>query len=786
MSSVIGVTAGGIDVKSIVEGLMSVERQPVDRLVTRQSTIKLQSDAIGRLRNSFETLRSVASSLVSGGLSRYSSNVSNTGAIQATLSSSAAAGSISFTVDRLATASGLRTASTVASNSTVVTTASSLAVSTTTTALGIGAASVGAGVVNGKYTLTVTQASAGASQTGGAAPLWPVAGGTLDLVVNGQPKQLALTGPYTTPAALVSALQTQLGADGTASLDAAGRLKITTAREGSLSSLEVTGGTAMTDLGFAPAGVSNGTNGTVRIGSNPPATVSSTAPGSSVAVDTGSGMLTFAMGGGLRVGSATVAVVSTGDRSLAAVAAAINGANVGASASAVKVSDGNWLLQLNSRTPGSNGALKLDASVFAGLGGLVETSVAQDAQISVGSGPGKYSITSSSNVFKDVMSGVTLTATAESTVPVTVSVSRDDNASAAAVEKFVGQVTSMLADIALQTRYDAATKKKSPLTSDAGVRSLATDIRAAVTSMVGSIGGGLASSAGITVERTGTLKFDRDKFMTALNADPAMMERLFGRGGTTSGSATFSSATDATIAGAYPVVITTAPTRATLVTPIDANAVAGKRIGVRIGTLTATYDVALGATDSQVAAGLNASLAAAGLKINAEATAGGVVLTASDFGATGSFESNLDVAGIGAWLPGTVGTDVVGTINGQAAIGAGNLLRLIDIGSDPSRGLELRIASGAVGSLGNVEYQPGIAARVVALATAAVGEGGVLTSSAKGYDSRFAAFTTQIQRFEDRLVIREAAYRRQWTSVQTMLSSMQNQQNWLSSQVNSL
>ena len=50
---IISFTAGGIDVESIVQGLMQVERQPITQLQTRQPTAQLQIDApVARLRTS--------------------------------------------------------------------------------------------------------------------------------------------------------------------------------------------------------------------------------------------------------------------------------------------------------------------------------------------------------------------------------------------------------------------------------------------------------------------------------------------------------------------------------------------------------------------------------------------------------------------------------------------------------------------------------------------------------------------------------------------------------------
>lgn len=794
MSNSISFTAAGLDVSSIVSGFITAERQPIDRLVTRQSAVKLQSDAVTRLRNNFESLRTAAANIVSGGITKFSSTVSNTSAVSASLSTSAAAGSISFTVDRLARSHGIRSASSVASSTAVVTTASSLALSTTTTKLGLGSASVGAGVAAGKYVVEVTQATVGAVKSGatalgGSTTISTGVNDAVDVTIDGVARTLTLAAGTYSSADLATAVQSAITATGggaSTSLDGTGRLRLTTTHEGSAATVQVTGGSALAALGLTvDATAIAGTDGSVKIGSNAATTVTSAGIGGTFAVATGTGDLTFDVGGGLRTGSATVAVVSTGDRSLGAVAAAINSANVGATASSVKVSDGNWLLQVNSKSTGVNGTVALDDSVFAGVGGLIETSAAQDARITVGSGPGAYSVSSQSNVFSEVMPGVSLTALAESASAVTVSVGMNESATADAVNSLVTSINSVIADINLQTKYDPKTKKASPLSGDAGIRRLAEQVRGAVTALVGDTTNGLASTIGIDLQRDGTLKFDRAEFTAAMAADPAVVERLFARGGSSTNGASFAKAADKTVAGTYGVEVTTAATRATTGDILIGGSPLGQRIGVRIGTVVATYDAAPGATANDIVVGLNAAMASAGLKVNAEASGGGVRLTAVGYGGAGSFETNTDVAGAGTWGANT-GTDVVGTIDGKAAVGVGQRLRLLDTDTSPARGLEVDVAEGQTGTLGPVSYSPGVAARLVNLVATATSEGGTLTSSAKTYEARSTAFNEQITRYEDRLAVKEASYRRQWTAVQNLLNNMQNQQSWLTSQISSM
>jgi len=335
----------------------------------------------------------------------------------------------------------------------------------------------------------------------------------------------------------------------------------------------------------------------------------------------------------------------------------------------------------------------------------------------------------------------------------------------------------------MQTSYNAKTNTSSPLSGDSTFRQMANQLRSAVTSLVGSGTGSAPGSAGISLKRDGTLAFDRAKFMTALDADPASVARLFSRGGTSVAGASWAAASDKTVAGSYDVVVSTAPTRATTGDVLVGGSIAGQMIGVTFGSTTATYQAAAGASPSDIAAGLNNALAQAGLKINAEVSGGGVRLTSVAYGAAASFQTDLDVGGPGSAVTPNNGTDVAGTIDGRTAVGIGNRLSLLDGDTSLARGLGIDISEGASGALGAIEYQPGIAARIVSLATALTSTTGRLTTAATAYEARSKVFNDQITRFELRMTFKEAQYRRQWTAVQSSLSNLQNQGTWLASQI---
>jgi flagellar hook-associated protein 2 len=207
-----------------------------------------------------------------------------------------------------------------------------------------------------------------------------------------------------------------------------------------------------------------------------------------------------------------------------------------------------------------------------------------------------------------------------------------------------------------------------------------------------------------------------------------------------------------------------------------------RQIAVRAGATTVTYDVAAGASAADIAAGLRERLAAADLDITAEVDAGGVRLRAVAYGAAASFEYDLDHAGAPAWSAAT-GTDVVGTIDGVAAIGQGQRLRLLDLSTSSAKGIEIDVPEGVTGAIGSLTYSPGIAQRLTTLAARMTGTDGSLTTTADGYQRRVDGFNDQIARFEDRLERTRSNLVRQWSAIQSVLQGLQSQGSWLDSQL---
>lgn len=231
----------------------------------------------------------------------------------------------------------------------------------------------------------------------------------------------------------------------------------------------------------------------------------------------------------LTKGSAAAVEINTGDGSLGAVVSAINKVGAGVTASAVQTTTGEYRLHLASTTTGANTAISITdgagANPFAATLGVQDTVVAgQDARLLIGS----TTVTRAGNTISDLMTGVTVTLSrAEAGVPVTVAVTSDAEGLAANVASLVDAVNLARSDMKALTTYNLDTKAKGKLYGDSSIRSLRSGLADAV------IGDGTTSAgvAGVTVERDGTVKFDKAKFLAAMAADPVTVQKALGADG---------------------------------------------------------------------------------------------------------------------------------------------------------------------------------------------------------------------------------------------------------------
>jgi flagellar hook-associated protein 2 len=531
----------GMNTSTVIQQLMQLERQPQYRLASQKRQVESTLSLYRSLNTRFSAISTAATNLAgdkSWQLAKATS--SDTTRVGVTAGATAGTGSMSFTVQSLATAYSAVTSGSVASGTTPVADGPIL-LTKGAAPLGISVLNQGTSLSTGAHTVKVTQASAAATKAGSsplAATTTITAGAndTLELELDGVPTTLTLAAGSYSAGDLAAAVRTASGGALTASVAADGTLSLATVDEGSAATLRITGGTSLTDLGLdVDAAASAGTDAQVSLDGHTAVTITDVRAGATFTVtNADGGEIVGTLSGGLRAGEAQTHNVDLApDATLAQVAEAISKAGAGVSAAAVQVSDGVHRLQLTSTTTGAASSITLDPDAFkAGtLGGLQQLSSGQDARLTIGSGAGAYDVTRSSNTISDLMSGVTMTLVkADPATSVTVTAARDVDGLADRVLKMVGAANTAISEIKGLTSYNPETKKAGPLIGDGMVRRLQSEV---ISSMTGPVAGnaiGSPGAAGVSVTRDGTIVFDKAKFLEAYANDPAAVEALFGKG----------------------------------------------------------------------------------------------------------------------------------------------------------------------------------------------------------------------------------------------------------------
>lgn len=224
---------------------------------------------------------------------------------------------------------------------------------------------------------------------------------------------------------------------------------------------------------------------------------------------------------------------SSGDNSLAEVAAAINAAtdNTGVKATLVR-SNGNVSLVLASEKTGEANEISLAttgvaAGAFAtAVGGARELSAAKDAKVRLGGESGML-LTNSTNTFDDIIDGVSMTfnkthATGES--PLSVTVGLDDKATKDKVQSFVNTINNLLGTFDSLTASGSESSKRGVLAGDASIRSIEGMLNTVIRKEFGGVS---LMQMGIVADRYGKLTIDTTRFEKAIAANPEGLEKLF-------------------------------------------------------------------------------------------------------------------------------------------------------------------------------------------------------------------------------------------------------------------
>lgn len=230
-------------------------------------------------------------------------------------------------------------------------------------------------------------------------------------------------------------------------------------------------------------------------------------------------------------GSTTFKVQLNAETSLADLVDEINAKNAGVSAS--KFNDGGSLnpfhLTLLSQRAGRGGELLVDTSALGIT--FEESAAAQDAKLLLGApsatGIGPI-VTGSSNVFKDVVPGLTLEALGASDQAVTVTVNGTNEPILAAAQAFVDAFNALHKKLKEVTAYDTTTQKKGVLLGDSSALHIDTDFASVLSGRI--FGAGDIQSleeVGLELKDDGTLTLDKEKLGAKQTESPEDVQAFF-------------------------------------------------------------------------------------------------------------------------------------------------------------------------------------------------------------------------------------------------------------------
>jgi flagellar hook-associated protein 2 len=414
-------------------------------------------------------------------------------------------------------------------------------------------------------------------------------------------------------------------------------------------------------------------------------------------------------------------------------------------------------------------------------------------------------VTSKSTTVADAIQGVSLDVASLGSS--TLTIAKDTTTVTDSINAFVKAYNTLNSTIAGLTSYNADTKTGGALQGDSSVRSIQSQLRRQLSTAVEGLGGKLTnlSQVGISFQKDGSLAVDSTKLNSAITNNFSDIGGLFAAMGSASdGGISFDKSTAATKPGEYPINITKMATQGAIT---STNALSGS---TKIASNT-TWSVTLNQTDpatdtkvqnisipagtydnTQLAAILRAAIngnttfSGAGDAVETSVDASGKLkLSSSKFGEM----SNISIAGVTGTAVNDIfggassvkGSDVEGTIGGVAATGNGQTLTAA--GGSAADGIQLTIKSGTVGDRGTVTFSQGYAYQLTNLSATFTGKNSILSSKTDGLNVSIKSVATQRDAFSTRLTAIEARYRAQFTALDTMLSSMQSTQSYLTQQL---
>jgi len=510
--------------------------------------------------------------------------------------------------------------------------------------------------------------------------------------------------------------------------------------------------------------------------------------------------LNDAPSGTVKINGVDIAIDLSTD-SLNSIAQKINDAGAGVTASVVTVTEKGTTRYRLQITGASTPTLTDDQHVLETLGILKagygnELIQARDAQFKIDN----MSLTSSTNVLTNIISGVTITLMdADATNPkrTTITVSRDIKSIKDAIKGFVDAYNSTIDLIKKYDYFDKETYNTGPLFGNATINALTAELMATVSDVVAGATSDLSMLAqvGITLDPTGSgkLVLKESELESALNSRLSDVERLFRVMGSTSDPRlTYVIATSKTKATGTPltVEITQVATQARATASLAQTQASTTTERLTFGGAlfnNTEYSITLNAgnTIDDTIVQINADATLSRYLVASKDDSGRLVLTSKQYGSKAAFtvvsdqEAADNNSGIGTTRLEVQGQDVAGTINGEAATGDGQFLTG-NRGNATTDGLQIRVTATTPGIIGTVTVTRGIADRVFQLIQQFTDSiSGALTEETRTIQQQIDEIKQRISAFDEAMQRRANDLRAQFTSMENALNKMRSQAQYL-------
>jgi len=509
-------------------------------------------------------------------------------------------------------------------------------------------------------------------------------------------------------------------------------------------------------------------------------------------------------------GTATITIDSE-NNTLTGVRDAINGAKIGVTAVIVNDESGYRLLigsddggeknslEISVTDTGDNNDLDsagLSALSFNGSAtNLAQTVAAHDALFTVNG----LSIRSSENRASGVIEGLDITLKdVTGTSPVTVTVAQDREAVKSAIQSFVSGYNNYISTVNSLTAYDPETGVAGPLQGDFSARSIASQVRRAITDSAEGFGGSFSSLSelGITTDGDGKLAINSSRFDAALeNAFDDIVGVFAAVGRPSDGTIKYITSTAATAVASHDIDITQMATRGQLTASpsffplnidsennslvLSVNGVTSSEILLTQGNYASGAELA---DELQARINGDTALVNAGALVSVQFVNDHFEITSNNYGSFSTIEVLSVDTNTTAQLGFSTGAGVAGI--GVAASGSGQTLKGA-VGSK-AEGLQLLIADGSTGPRGAVDFSRGIAYQLNTLITSFLATDGLLDSRTEGIQSRIEGIGDQKEVLDRKMEALEIRYRNQFNALDSLLAQLQTTSDFLTQQLASL